>query len=138
MVEAGKPEGGAEEDAVGYEHVALDVVEAVFGQRGAVHVVNTTNRGSLSFLDREAVVEVPCLVSAAGVFPFAVGDVPDGPRTLIEAVKRVERLTIEAAQTESSELAEQALALHPLVGSIDKAERILAGYGRSGQKNSRE
>ena len=35
--------------------------------------------------------------AAAGVVPFAVGDVPDHARALIEAIKAVERMTIEAA-----------------------------------------
>jgi 6-phospho-beta-glucosidase len=138
MAEAGKPEGGEDEDVVGYEQVALDVVEAVSGDdHGAVLVVNTPNRGSLPFLDDEAVVEVPCLVGPAGVFPFAVGDVPEEARDLIETVKEVERLTIEAARTGSRALAERALALHPLVPP-ERAGAILAGYLASGQKNSRE
>jgi 6-phospho-beta-glucosidase len=138
MAEAGKPDVGTEEDAVGYEHVALDVVEAVSGRRGAVLVVNTTSRGSLPFLDEDAVVEVPCFVSEAGIFPFAVGDVPDRARELVETVKEVERLTIEAARTGSRELAERALARHPLVGSAEKARRMVACYRASGQKNSQE
>jgi 6-phospho-beta-glucosidase len=138
MAEAGKPEGGSEEDAVGYEHVALDVLEAVTGGGASVLVVNTPNRGSLPFLDDEAVVEVPCFVGPTGVFPLAVGDVAAPARELIETVKEVERLTIEAARTGSRELAERAIALHPVVGSAEKAKRILAGYAASGQKNSHE
>lgn len=138
MAEAGKPEAGVPEDVVGYEHVALDVVEAVSGRGGSVLVLDTTNRGSLPFLDDEAVVEVPCVVGPTGVFPLAVGDVPPSARKLIETVKEVERLTIEAARTGSARLAERALALHPVVASEQKAQRILAGYAASVQKNSHE
>jgi 6-phospho-beta-glucosidase len=138
MAEAGKPEGGSEEDAVGYEHVALDVLEAVTGGGASVLVVNTSNRGSLPFLDYDAVVEVPCVVGPTGVFPLAVGDVAAPARELMETVKEVERLTIESARTGSRELAERAIALHPVVGSTEKAKRILAGYAASGQKNSHE
>jgi 6-phospho-beta-glucosidase len=138
MAEAGKPEAGAEEDAVGYEHVALDVVEAVSAAGGRVLVLNTTNRGSLPFLDREAVVEVPCYVGPAGVFPFAVGEVPQPARGLIQSVNEADRATIEAARTGSPELAGRAIALNPLVPSAEKARKILAGYLAGGQKNSRE
>lgn len=136
MAEAGKPEAGAGEDAVGYEDVALDVVEAASGGAPAVLVVNTTNRGSVPFLDDEAVVEVPCVVGPTGVSPLAVGEVPTHARELMETVKGVERLTVEAALAGSTELAERALELHPVVGSRETAQRILAGYAASRQKNS--
>ena len=44
------------------------------------------------------------------------------------AIKDVERTTIQAAQTGSSELAIRALALHPLVPSVQTARDIFAGY----------
>ena len=40
----------------------------------------------------------------------------------------MERTTIEAALTGSSELAVRALAMHPLVPSVSVARRIFAGY----------
>jgi 6-phospho-beta-glucosidase len=43
-------------------------------------------------------------------------------------VKHVERLTIEAAVTGSSELAEQAFAHHPLVDSVTVARDLLRAY----------
>ena len=73
-------------------------------------------------------VEVPCLVGAAGARPLAVGPVPDHARALIESVKAVERVTIEAALTGSTALAVKALALHPLVPSVEAARAIFAGY----------
>ena len=60
--------------------------------------------------------------------PFAVGDVPDHARALVEAIKAVERMTIEAARTGSRELAVKALALHPLVPSVNTARRIFDAY----------
>jgi 6-phospho-beta-glucosidase len=138
MAEAGKPEAGEPDDAVGYEHVALDVVEAVTGTVSTGLVVNTTNRGSMPFLDEAAVVEVPCAVGPEGVFPLEVGAVPQFARELIEEVKAAERLTIEAAVSGSEALAERALAAHPLVPSAETARRILEGYRVSVQKNSHE
>jgi 6-phospho-beta-glucosidase len=62
------------------------------------------------------------------VRPLAVGPVPDHARALIETVKAVERVTIEAALTGSTALAVKALALHPLVPSVTAARAIFAGY----------
>jgi 6-phospho-beta-glucosidase len=112
----------------GYEGQAIAAVDAISANAGAVMIVNTANRSALPFLDRDAVVEVPCVVGAAGAEPVAVGPVPDHARALIETVKAVERTTIEAALTGSTALAIKALALHPLVPSVTAAREIFAGY----------
>ena len=91
----------AEDEPGGYEAEALAVVEAITADAGAVRILNVANRSALPFLDERAVVEVPCVVSAAGVRPLAVGPVPDHARALVETVKAVERTTIDAALTGS-------------------------------------
>lgn len=117
-----------EDDATGYEAEALAIVEAITVDHGRLRVVNTANRSSLPFLDARAVVEVPAMVTASGVVPTAVGDVPAHARALIEIVKEVERLTIRAAIQRSSRLAVQAIALHPLVPSVSTARRLFERY----------
>ena len=47
---------------------------------------------------------------------------------LPERLREVERMTIEAARTGSRELAVKALALHPLVPSVNTARRIFDAY----------
>ena len=118
----------ADDEPGGYEAEALAVVEAIAGEQGAVRILNVANRSALPFLDERAVVEVPCVVSGAGVRPIAVGPVPDHARALIDTVKAVERATIEAALTGSTALAVKALALHPLVPSVTAARAIFAEY----------
>jgi 6-phospho-beta-glucosidase len=112
------------EDIGGYEGEALGLVEAIVHNEQRVLILNVANRSSLPFVDGAAVVEVPCVVGRAGAVPTAVGDVPRHARALIEAVKEVERTAIRAALGGSRELAVQALALHPLVPSVNLARRI--------------
>jgi 6-phospho-beta-glucosidase len=119
---------GSHQEGGGYEGEALAVVDAIARNTQSVRIVNTANRSALPFLDRDAVVEVPCLVGAAGPQPIAAGPVPDHARALIETIKAVERATIEAALTGSTALAVKALALHPLVPSVNAARDIFAGY----------
>jgi 6-phospho-beta-glucosidase len=119
---------GAQAEGGGYEGEALAVVDAIAGDARTVRILNTANRSALPFLDADAVVEVPCVVGAAGAQPVAAGDVPFHARALIETIKAVERATIEAAVTGSAELAVKALALHPLVPSVNAARDIFAGY----------
>jgi 6-phospho-beta-glucosidase len=131
MAEARNGDAGREhaaDEPGGYEAEALAVVEAIARDQGAVRILNVANRSALGFLDASAVVEVPCLVGAAGARPLAVGPVPDHARALVESVKAVERVTIEAAVTGSTALAIKALALHPLVPSVEAARAIFAGY----------
>jgi 6-phospho-beta-glucosidase len=116
------------EDLGGYEGEALAVVDAIVRNEQRVLIVNAANRSSVPFLDGTAVVEVPCVVGCAGAVPSAVGDVPGHARALIEAVKEVERTAISAALTGSRELAVQALALHPLVPSVNVARRIFDAH----------
>jgi 6-phospho-beta-glucosidase len=125
---AGMPPQSVWEDVGGYEGQAIAVVEAIAFNERRVLILNTANRSSLPFLDERAVVEVPCVVGGAGVVPVAVGDVPAHARALIEAIKAVERIAIEAATTGSRELAVKALALHPLVPSVNTARRIFDAY----------
>jgi hypothetical protein len=47
---------------------------------------------------------------------------------LVESIKEVERTTIAAALTGSRDLAVKALALHPLVPSVNTARRIFDAY----------
>jgi len=116
------------DDPGGYEAEAMAVVEAIASNAGAVRILNVANRSALSFLDDAAVVEVPCVVGAAGARPLAVGEVPEHARALVDTIKAVERATIEAALTGSTELAVKALALHPLVPSVTAAREIFAEY----------
>lgn len=133
MNEAGlsaeRPAGSGVGDSVdGYTGIAISTIEAIVRNTNRILILNTANRGSLPFLPEDAVVEVPCVVGAAGVRPLSVGQVPLHARGLIEIVKEVERTTIEAASQGSYALAVKALALHPLVPSREIAVRIFGSY----------
>jgi 6-phospho-beta-glucosidase len=112
----------------GYGSVALQIVDAVFNARPRVMILNTANRSSMPFLDEHAVVEVPCMVGPGGVMPAAMGDCPLECKGLVSQVRAAERAAIEAAITGSRQQALRAFALHPLVPSVEVAERLLETY----------
>jgi 6-phospho-beta-glucosidase len=134
MAEARSAAGDAHEhqadDNGGYENEAMAVLEAMALNTRAVLILNTANRTSLPFLDARAVIEVPSVVGRAGPVPMAAGEVPAHARALVGLMKEVERTTIDAALTGSTQLAVKALALHPLVPSVRVAREIFAGYRR--------
>ena len=119
-------------DVGGYEGVALALMRALVAGEAAVAVpgmvLNVRGRGAVPGLPDDAVVEVPVEIGPGTVTPR-----PQAPPTLaqlglMQQVKAVERLTIEAAVTGSPDAALQAFATHPLVDSVSVARSLLAGY----------
>ncbi|MFJ3160428.1 6-phospho-beta-glucosidase [Streptomyces kanasensis] len=127
---AGDEAGRAEEDLVpgGYEQVALALMRAVARDERSTLILNVRNRSTLSVLDADAVVEVPCLVDANGAHPMAAAPLPNHAVGLVAAVKAVEREVLVAAESGSRQAAVKAFALHPLVDSVAVGRRLLAAY----------
>ncbi|WP_370415818.1 6-phospho-beta-glucosidase [Streptomyces fradiae] len=112
----------------GYEKVALALMRAIARNERATLILNVRNRRTLSVLDADAVIEVPCLVDAAGAHPVSVDPLPYHAVGLVTAVKAVEREALAAAESGSRATAVKAFALHPLVDSVAVARRLLDGY----------
>ena len=112
-------------DGGGYDQVALALMRAIADDENAALVLNVRNRSALPGLDADAVVEVPCLVGNNGAHPLAVGALDSHASALVASVKEAERAAVDAAVSGSRARAVKALAIHPLVGSVRTAERIL-------------
>ncbi len=112
----------------GYAGVALNVMEALSGRAPKVLILNVPNRGAVSGMRDDDVVEIPCWVGRDLIRPFATGAVPDHALGLMKQVKAYERLTLEAALTGSYAKALAALSLHPLIPSHTLAKAILDEY----------
>lgn len=106
--------------------IAFDIVLATIADTNELMpAVNIPNRGSISNLPGDAVVEVPAVVGASGIHGLALRDLPTGIAALCNAQIAVQKLTVEAAVTGSRELALQALLADPVVTNMDAAERCL-------------
>ncbi|MFD8211645.1 6-phospho-beta-glucosidase [Streptomyces sp. NPDC059695] len=112
----------------GYEKVALALMRAIARDERTTLILNVRNRSTLSVLDADAVIEVPCLVDANGAHPVSVAPLPYHAVGLVTAVKAVEREVLAAVESGSRETAVKAFALHPLVDSVAVARRLVAGY----------
>ncbi len=126
--EDGDERAAADIDGGGYEGVALRLMAALRGVRSSELVLNVRNDGTLPWLPADAVVEVPCVVTPQGPVPGQVSPLPGHAAGLVQQIKAVEQLTIEAATTGDERAAVAAFALHPLVDSVDVARQLLAGY----------
>jgi 6-phospho-beta-glucosidase len=118
------------EDDEGYAGVALDLIEALSSAQPKTMILNVPNRGAMSAMAHDDVVEIPALIAQSFIRPLAVGDVPDHCLGLIKQVKAFERLTIAAAVEGSYARAAAALTVHPLVRDHAKAKSILDEYCR--------
>ncbi|MEO5743935.1 MAG: 6-phospho-beta-glucosidase, partial [Terracoccus sp.] len=109
----------------GYEGVALALMAAIARDEPARLILNVRNGTTLPGLPADAVVEVPCRVTASGPQPLPVSPLPGHALGLAQQVKAVDELVIAAAADRSPTLAVEALALHPLVDSVTTAREIL-------------
>ncbi|CAM5588931.1 6-phospho-beta-glucosidase OS=Streptomyces viridochromogenes OX=1938 GN=ACM01_02175 PE=3 SV=1 [Streptomyces viridochromogenes] len=125
---AGAGERDADDLSGGYEKVALALMRAIARDERTTLILNVRNRHTLSVLDADAVIEVPCLVDANGAHPVAVAPLPDHATGLVCSVKAVEREVLAAAESGSRTTAVKAFALHPLVDSVGVARRLVEGY----------
>jgi 6-phospho-beta-glucosidase len=104
--------------------LAVDVMDAMFNNRGEVWPVNVPNRGAISGLPDDLVVEVPGFVDANGVAPIAQGPLPRHLSGLVMMLGEYQALAAEAAWCGSRADAIRALASNPLVRSPGKAEAV--------------
>jgi 6-phospho-beta-glucosidase len=144
----------------GYERVALAVMRALAGTDqaaggagGAQLILNTRNtlpanpapalgspawpggdtppKPAIPGLSADAVVEVPCTVTADGAVPLPQSAPGREQLDLLRRVKQVEQLTVGAATHGDRSAALDAFARHPLVDSPDLAAALLTGYERA-------
>ncbi|MER6286120.1 6-phospho-beta-glucosidase [Streptomyces sviceus] len=125
---AGAGERDADDLSGGYEKVALALMRAIARDERTTLILNVRNQGTLSVLDNDAVIEVPCLVDANGAHPVSVAPLPDHATGLVCSVKGVEREVLAAAESASRITAVKAFALHPLVDSVNVARKLVEGY----------
>lgn len=104
--------------------LGIDVMDAIFNDRKEVWYVNVPNHGSLADFPDDMVVETVGFVDRNGVSPLAMGHLPRHVVGLVKMLGEYQALTAEAAWSGTRTDAIRALASHPLVFSMAKAEAI--------------
>lgn len=79
---------------------------------------NVPNRGAISNLPDDAIVEVPGYVDGNGVNIPRVGDLPLGCAAVCNVSVSVQRLAVEAAVRGDDQLLRQAMMMDPLTGAV--------------------
>jgi alpha-galactosidase len=108
-----------------HEPVAPILAALHTGRPWRLEAGNLVNAGQISNLPRGAVVETPCLVSASGIEPVCVGDVPDPLAAFLTGHALRQKMVVEAALSADRSLALAALASDPLVTNAATCEAML-------------
>jgi alpha-galactosidase len=107
----------------------LEVIENVAGAGNHYHLaVNLPNRGYITNLPEGAIVEVPGLISGAGVGGVGVGALPEPIAELCRREIAVTHLCVDAALNGDRQAALQCLLLDPVITDLDVAQQILDDY----------
>lgn len=109
-----------------WEHTQLlDILVSQQDNLGQTFYVNLPNRGIVTNLPADAVLEVPATVDRAGIHPFALGDLPDSVvPVLMHKIASLD-LIIAAAMEGSRHKAVQAMINDPHFTSIALAEQVV-------------
>jgi alpha-galactosidase len=108
---------------------ALELIENIAGAGNHFHMaVNLPNQGYITNLPEGAIVEMPGLVSGAGIQGVGVGPLPECIAELCRREISVVRLCVDAAVHGDRQTALQCLLLDPVISDLDVAGHILDDY----------
>lgn len=110
-----KPEALEKRGGAYYSDVACSLMSAIYNNSETVMTVNTVNKGAISDLPHDSVIEVNCMITKEGPIPLAVGRLPHQIKADILMMKAFEELVIEAAITGEYEKAYLAFVSNPLI-----------------------
>jgi 6-phospho-beta-glucosidase len=120
-----KPEALSKRGGALYSEAAVQLMDSIRNDKRDTQCVDTLNRGTLTDLPDDVVVEVSCVIGREGPRPVRVGRLEPQLRGLLQQIKAYEELAIEAAVTGNREVAAQALLANPLVPSWPKAQALV-------------
>jgi 6-phospho-beta-glucosidase len=106
--------------------LAIDCMDAVYNDRGETLPVNVPNQGSIPGFADTLVVETLGECDARGIRPLPMPGLPAHLLGLVEALAYYQQAAADAAWSGDARDAVRALAAHPLVRSLEKAERLYA------------
>lgn len=120
-----KPPQLAKRGGAYYSDAACELITSIYNDKRSQMVVSTMNRGAISDLPEDVVVEISAVITAHGPVPIAWGSFEPASRGLLQHMKDMELTTIEAAVTGDYGAALQAFTINPLIPSGQMAQTIL-------------
>jgi len=126
--------------AVWYTVCVVPLIAAFVEDRSIVMPVGTLNRGHLPFLPDDVMVEVTARVGPQQPQPLTADPLPHDSRAMLVRNAAYERFTVDAILSGDREAGVRALAVNPLVLSVDTACAGVAAiedrFGRLGMSST--
>lgn len=120
-----KPEQLTQRGGTYYSDAACEIINSIWNDKRTEMVVSTLNKGALTDLPYDSVVEVSSIIGASGPQPMSWGALPSGAKGLIQQMKSMEEVVIEAAVSGDYNKAVHAFVVNPLITSGDTAVELL-------------
>ncbi len=120
-----KPQQLAERGGARYSDAACETISSIYNDKRTVMTVSTKNNGTISNLPADSAVEVTCMLTGNGPVPYTFGSFKPQERGLLQLMKAMEELTIEAAVTGDYGTLLQAFTMNPLITSGDVAKTVM-------------
>ncbi|AIC93047.1 6-phospho-beta-glucosidase [Shouchella lehensis] len=108
-----------------YSDAACNVMTSIYTNKGDIQTVNVQNNGTISDLPNDAVIETNAVMGGEGPRPISIGTLPLSIRGIIQLMKNMEELVIEAAVKGDRERLYQALVINPLVREETLAKDLM-------------
>jgi 6-phospho-beta-glucosidase len=109
----------------GHGDLAVRVISAMVNDLGETFAVNVPNRGTISNLPPDAIVEVAATVDRLGPHPFAMGPLPKALVGYQHALILSQELAIDAALSGERNDLLKAILAHPLIHSVRATEKAM-------------
>jgi 6-phospho-beta-glucosidase len=109
----------------GHGDLAVRVISSMINDTGEDFVVNVPNRGAVSNLPEDAILELTASVDATGTHTYAVGALPEPLVGLQQSLVRSQQLAVTAALSGDRGDLLRAIVAHPLVNSVAAAEACM-------------
>ena len=91
-----------------------------------IPALNVVNKGIITNLDSDIIVEAPAIVDAGGPRAVTLGDLPEQVAPICALHGKISNIVADATVLGSRELALQALLLDPYVPNLATAKALLA------------
>lgn len=112
-----------------YKETPVHIAEALIKNKHLyVDAINIPNKGSISNLPYDAVVDIPSVVAGGEVKGISLGKLPETCAELCRRQITIHNLVVEATVKGDKKIALQALCLDPYIRSITQAKKILEDY----------
>lgn len=120
-----KPKQLEERGGARYSDAACETITSIYNDKRTTMIVSTRNNGTIKDLPDDCAVEVTCTLTGKGPVPYNFGSFKPQERGLLQLMKAMEELTIEAAVTGDRGTLLQAFMMNPLITSGDVAKQVM-------------